>query len=178
MMSDDRAVFENVPSIILQYKSVWSVLCGSYLRKPLEILRWEDNVYFMGMRYACRSAESLWKRMLFLLNNMTLILGASKGRDNTSNLIHTCREICVISLDTFTIPIRRWISFKALSIRHAFDGDNVGRPATECRPLSRSRTGCQSRSTSSKTLEKSLLRWSRRQKSRKDGNSPEVDAKK
>ena len=34
---------------------------------------------------------------------MSLVLGASKGRGSAPNLMHTCREICVISLATFTI---------------------------------------------------------------------------
>ena len=55
----------------------------------------------MGLRHACRSTESLGKQLLFLLDNMALVLGASKGRGSMPNLNHTCREICVISLATF-----------------------------------------------------------------------------
>ena len=58
----------------------------------------------------CRSTESLVKRLLLLLDNMALVLGASKGRGSAPNLNHTCREICVISLATFTIPVCRWIA--------------------------------------------------------------------
>ena len=47
---------------------------------------------------------------LFLLDNMALVLGASKGRGSAPNLNHTCREICVISLATFTILVCRWIA--------------------------------------------------------------------
>ena len=50
----------------------------------------------MGLRHACRSTESLRKRSLFMLDNMAVVLG--------------CREICVISLATFTIPVCRWIA--------------------------------------------------------------------
>ena len=64
----------------------------------------------MGLRHACRSAGGLGKRLLFLLDNMALVLGASKGRGSMPNLNHTCREICVISLATFIIPICRWIA--------------------------------------------------------------------
>ena len=81
----DPTVFENVPSIILQPKSAWSV---------------EGKAYVMGLRRACRSTKTLG---LFLLDNMVLVLGASKGRGSTPNLDHTCREICVISLATFTM---------------------------------------------------------------------------
>ena len=35
---------------------------------------------------------------MFLLDNMALVLGASKERGGTPNLNHTCREVCVISL--------------------------------------------------------------------------------
>ena len=41
---------------------------------------------------------------------MALVLGASKGRGSTPNLNHTCREVCVISLATSTIPVCRWIA--------------------------------------------------------------------
>ena len=33
-----------------------------------------------------------------------------QGRGSSPNLNHTCREVCVISLATFTIPICRWIA--------------------------------------------------------------------
>ena len=59
-----------------------------------------------------RSTESLGKRWLFLLGGVALVLGASKGRGCMPNLNHTCREICVISLATFIIPICRWIASK------------------------------------------------------------------
>ena len=47
-MPFDRAVFENVPSIILQPKSAWCVLFGGVWRKPLEILRREGKAHVMG----------------------------------------------------------------------------------------------------------------------------------
>ena len=47
---------------------------------------------------------------MFLLDNMALVLGASEGRGGTPNLNHTGREICVISLAAFTIPVCRWIA--------------------------------------------------------------------
>ena len=40
---------------------------------------------------------------VFLLDNLALVLGAAKGRGSAPSLNHTCREICVISLVTFTI---------------------------------------------------------------------------
>ena len=79
-------------------------------RKPLEILWGEGKACVMGLRHACRSTECLGKRSLFLLENMALVLGASKGRGSSPNLNHTCREDCVISLATFTIPVCRWIA--------------------------------------------------------------------
>ena len=64
----------------------------------------------MGLRHACRSRESLGKRLLFLLDNTALVLGASNCSGSAPNLNHTCREVCVISLSTFTIPVCRWIA--------------------------------------------------------------------
>ena len=79
-------------------------------RKPLETLRGEGKAYVMGLRHACRSTESLVKRFLFLLDNMALVLGASNGRSSAPSLNRTCREICIISLATFAIPVCRWIA--------------------------------------------------------------------
>ena len=109
-MPCDRAVIENEPSIILQPKSAWCVLFGGVWRKSLEISRGEGKAYVMALRHACRSAGGLGKQLLFLLDNMALVLGASKVRGSMPNLNHTCREICVISLATFIIPICRWIA--------------------------------------------------------------------
>ena len=57
----------------------------------------------MEFRHACRSTESQGKRFQFLLDNMALVLGASKCRGSTPNLNHTSREIYIISLATFTV---------------------------------------------------------------------------
>ena len=65
----------------------------------------------MGLRRACRSNASLGKRFLFLLDNMALVLGSFEGVVVAlPNLSHTCREVCVISLAIFTIPVCRWIA--------------------------------------------------------------------
>ena len=99
----DRAAFDNISPTILQPKSASSVLFGGVWRKPLEILRGEGKASVMGLRHACRSSESPGKRFLFLLDNLALVLGASKGRGSAPSLNHMCREMCVISLATFTI---------------------------------------------------------------------------
>ena len=39
-----------------------------------------------------------------------MVLGASKDRGSTPDLNYTCREVCVISLATFTILVCRWIA--------------------------------------------------------------------
>ena len=60
-MPGDRAVFENVPSTMLQPNSAWCVLSGGVWRK----LRREGKAYVMGLRHACRSIEilkSFWTR--------------------------------------------------------------------------------------------------------------------
>ena len=106
----DRAAFENVPSVNLQHKPAWNILFGGAWRKPLDISREEGKAYVMGLRRACRSNESLGKKILFLPVNMDLVLSASKGRGSAPNLNHSCLEICVISLVTFTIPASRWIA--------------------------------------------------------------------
>ena len=50
-MPFDRAVFQNVPSVIQQpcFGGVW--------RKPCEILRREGKDYVMELRHVCRSTE-------------------------------------------------------------------------------------------------------------------------
>ena len=142
---DDRTVFENMPSTILQPKSAWCIPFGGVWRKPLEILRGEGKAHVMGLRHACRSTESLRKRLLFLLDNTALVLGASKVRGSTPNLNHTCREVCVISLATFTIPVCRWIASesnpadepsrsKRYRPRMHFDVDQRGTAASESAP--------------------------------------------
>ena len=91
-------------------KPVGCVLFGGVWRKLLEILRREGKTHVMGLRHPCRSTESLGKRLLFLLDNMAFVLGASKGWSSAPSLNHTCRDICVISLATFTILVCRWIA--------------------------------------------------------------------
>ena len=44
----------------------------------MEILRGEDEAFVMGLRHACRSTECLGKRLLFLLDAVALVLGASR----------------------------------------------------------------------------------------------------
>ena len=78
-MPDDRAVFENIPSTILQPKSAWCILFGGVWRKPLEILRGEGKAYVMGLRHACRSTESLRKTVTVLAGQLGLGTGCFKG---------------------------------------------------------------------------------------------------
>ena len=94
----DRAVFENVPSFIIHPKAAWTILFGGVWRKPLEILRGDEKAHGMALRHACRSRESLGKQILFLLDDMAMVLGASKGRGSGPS---------VVALTTFTIPVCR-----------------------------------------------------------------------
>ena len=110
-MPFDRAVFENVQSIMLQPKSAWCVLFGSVWRKPLEILRGEGKAYVMGLRHACRSTECRGKRLLFLLDNMALVLGASKGSWWCAKpQPHLYQNLCLSLFCHVHHPICRWIA--------------------------------------------------------------------
>ena len=158
-MPFDRTAFENVPSILLQPKSARNIMFGGVWRKPREILL-GGKASVMGLRHACRSSDSLGERILFLLDNMALVLGASKGRDTAPNFDHTCREICIISLVAFTVPVCRWIASEgnpadepSRSKRHRADMLNDvdqcgtsarGQPLEAiCRPLCRNSTSGQ-----------------------------------
>ena len=115
-----ESFFSQYPLIALSSKTCQPSYCSPSLLgacclevsggKPCRILWREGKAHVLGSRHACRSAECPGKRLLFLLDNMALVLGASKGRGRSPNLNHTSREICVISLATFTIPVCRWIA--------------------------------------------------------------------
>ena len=108
-MPDDRAVFEKCA---IDHPTAQACLVRPVWRCLEETTGGAERAKLMsmGLRHACRSTECLGKRLLFLLDNMALVLGALKGRGSTPNLNHTCREVCVISLATFTIPVCRWIA--------------------------------------------------------------------
>ena len=106
-MPFDRSIFENVPSTVAQPKSgtCLQVSGGNHWGSCGErekLMSW-DCVVRVGLLNA-------W------------------GNGSTPNLNYTCREICVISLATFTVPVCRWIasednprraiSFKALPAKH------------------------------------------------------------
>ena len=102
-MSDDRAVFENVPSTVPQPKSACAscleVCGGNHWKSCGERV----CVMLVGLLKAWGNGYcSCW-------TTWSLVLGASKCRGGTPILNHTGREICVISLATFTIPVCRWI---------------------------------------------------------------------
>ena len=73
---DDRAVFEIVPSSILQPKSAWCVLFGGVWRKPLDILRGEGKAYWDCVMLV--GLLKVVKRFLFLLDNMALVCPESQ----------------------------------------------------------------------------------------------------
>ena len=73
---DDRAVFEIVPSSILQPKSAWCVLFGGVWRKPLDILRGEGKAYWDCVMLV--GPLKVGKRFLFLLDNMALVCPESQ----------------------------------------------------------------------------------------------------
>ena len=102
-MPDGHAVFENVPSSMLQSMSAWCVLSVGVRRScgwRAKLVSW-DCVMLVGLLQA-------WRRFLFLLDSMALVLGAKSAA--VVPRVSTCREVCVISLSTFTIPVCRWIA--------------------------------------------------------------------
>ena len=134
------------------------------------------------------------KRLLFLLDNMALVLGASKGRRSMPKLNHTCREICVISLATFTVPVSADGSrLKVTPPLSHLDPISTARARlpilTNVGQLPRGQPLTRSCLPSSQPnphelpmkkskLGKSLLRWCHQPKSRKDGSRFACDAKK
>ena len=76
----------------------------------------------MGLRHACRSTECLGKRFLFLLDNMSLVLGASNGAV-VPRVSTTCVARSVISLATFTIPVCRLIASRSKRYRPRMHSD-------------------------------------------------------
>ena len=92
-MLDGLAVFENVPSTILQPKSACCVT-GNLAGESSKL--W-DCVVLVRLPEARRNGSCSWW------------LGASKGRSGAPSLNHTCREICV----TIPVCVCRWIAPEA-----------------------------------------------------------------
>ena len=104
-MPFDRGVFENCTihhrTAQVRQFSVWRCL----QKGGGDITGWEGKAYVLGLRLACRSSESSSERILFMLDNMALVMGSSKGRGSARTLNHTCCEVCVISQLSLTILV-------------------------------------------------------------------------
>ena len=96
-MPDGHAVFENVPSSVLQPKSAWCTLFGGVWRKPLDILRVRGQSLCHGtascLSVFCKPGASV----PVLAGQHGMVLGAQKCFSSAPSLNDTWRGRCHLS---------------------------------------------------------------------------------
>ena len=74
------------------------------------IPRLEGKALLLAVHHAIRSHAAIGRKLLFLVDNMPLCLGAGKGSSSSRNLKAVLRETAAIALVTGCRIIVRWFS--------------------------------------------------------------------
>ena len=102
------SVFDEVPSRLLRPED-WKVVSKYPVQSPQFITKLEGKALLLAVKHALRSAANFGCRHLFLVDNMSLCLAATKGRSSSPNLLHVCRKLACLSLATNIRIVTRWI---------------------------------------------------------------------
>ena len=100
--------FDEVPNSWLDPKT-WSVVHSSQTTRTEHITRSEGRALVWSACHALRSLENHNKRCLFLVDNMSLCLGVSRGRSSAPSLRYPLRQLAALSLATGSRLVCRWI---------------------------------------------------------------------
>jgi hypothetical protein len=130
----DVDAFSDIPASFLKPEH-WSVAHMSRLRFSEFITRSEGRGLLVSIKHLLRSSQNFGTRALFLVDNMSLCLGVTRGRSSSASLIKNCRQVAALALASGCRFHVRWIP----SELNIADGPSRGIP----RPL-----GCHQSTTS------------------------------
>ena len=100
--------FDEVPHEWMDINA-WSVLHVGTVSKSEHITRTEGRALVWGVAHNHRTSHSGALRQLYLVDNLSLCLGACKGRSGTPVLAPTLSFIAAVSLATGNRIICRWL---------------------------------------------------------------------
>lgn len=100
--------FNEVPDHVLLFDK-WTTVHSKPWQKQENILRTEGRALVWSFKHQLRSQANLNQRILALVDNLPLALGAAKGRANSPHLLPTLRQICALSLVSGSRLYVRWI---------------------------------------------------------------------
>ncbi len=102
----------------------WSTAFHGRWSGPEDIMRLEGRALVMSVRHALRSTQNLGHHLVFLCDNLALVLAVTKGRGSSPSLNATCRELSALSLLTGCSFHFRWVP----SELNPSDGPSRGLP--------------------------------------------------
>ena len=100
--------FAEIPLAVLHGER-WNVVQSCPWKYKENILRTEGRAVEWAVRRKCRSSKNFNQRHVFLVDNLPLVLGLTKGRAASSHLIPVCRSVCALSLVSGSRFYFRWI---------------------------------------------------------------------
>ena len=102
--------FCEIPGSELLGADGWKTIISGRFRHEQNIMRLEGRALEMAIRRRFRGTQAMGKRLLFLIDNLSLCLALCKGRSSSPHLIQTCRLVCAHSLATGVLIRTRWIA--------------------------------------------------------------------
>ena len=118
---DPTLRFDEVPDEVCDPKK-WKVVHGRKFYRKEHITKIEGRALRLAVRHALRSQSNFNRRLLFLVDNMSLCLAICKGRSSSPLLIGAAQEIAALSLASGCRVVCRWIA----SERNPADGPSRG----------------------------------------------------
>ena len=101
--------FDEVPDSLLK-GGPWVVVQSRRWDYLENILATEARALVWAIRRLCRSAKFHNKRLLFLVDNLPLVLAITKGRATSTHLIGPCRQVAAHSFASGSRFNSRWIA--------------------------------------------------------------------
>ena len=123
LLVDNPSAFDEVPSDFLKSDS-WKVVHASKVAGSTNILELEGEALLMAIRHTLRNTGALGKKILFIVDNLPLALGATKGRANSRYLRHVLQKIAALSLTTGCKIVVRWVPSELNPADHPSRGDH------------------------------------------------------
>eukprot|EP00959_Pyramimonas_sp_CCMP1952_P073707 1540525-Pyramimonas_sp.AAC.1 len=87
----------------------WNTVVATRVRHRSNILELEGDALVLGYRHILRTGGARGSRVLAIVDNIPLCLGAVKGRARSSYLLRPLRRIAALSMATGARLCVRWV---------------------------------------------------------------------
>ena len=101
--------FRPVDPLLAGHFGSWCPVVSGRWTRAVKILRGEGRAAVIGVKHCLRASANHGTRLVLLCDNLSLVLGLTKGRGRKNEINQSCREICGLCLLANIKLHVRWI---------------------------------------------------------------------